>query len=264
MEIPLLAPMIPSLLVIPAMGLLSRINTNSPVAAEIRRKTLHMSVGLGALCFPLFLTTPAMVLTAVAAVLAWMLAVRLVPALRACLGCVLHDTDRTSYGEIYFAFAIACLLMLPQPTPVHYAAPLLILTIADAVAAITGRQWPRGKLRGPARGKTITGLRRLLSRRIRYYRITSGLVGTSIRTTGNRNQFRHRRAYHLRRSAQPAWFGQPDGASRRLDGLVHNGNRGLVLVQVARTTVVETGDAPVRTQGVVFDVCRNSKIYTEC
>ena len=69
MDNPFLAFAIPSLLVVPAMGLLSRISADSPFATEVRRKALHVAVGLAALSFPLFLTTPAMVLTAVAAVL---------------------------------------------------------------------------------------------------------------------------------------------------------------------------------------------------
>jgi phytol kinase len=157
MDNPLLALAIPSLLVVPAMGLLSRISAKSPFATEVRRKALHVAVGLAALSFPLFLTTPAMVLTAVAAVLAWMVAVRLVPVLRIRFGCVLHDARRKSYGDIYFALAIACLLMLPRPTPALYAVPLLILTVADAAAAIAGRRWPRGELHGRACGKTLTG-----------------------------------------------------------------------------------------------------------
>ena len=183
MDNPLLALAIPSLLVVPAMGLLSRINAESAVAAEIRRKALHVGVGLAALSFPLFLTSPAMVLAAVAAVLTWMLAVRFVPVLRNRFGCVLHETGRRSYGEIYFAFAIACLLMLPQPTPAHYAAPLLILTVADAAAAIAGRRWPIGRLRGPANGKTLMGC---IAFAVTAFLVTAGLLAWFGTITGPR------------------------------------------------------------------------------
>ena len=63
--------------------------------------------------------------------------------------------------------------MLPQPTPALYAAPLLILTIADAVAAIAGRCWPMGRLRGPANGKTLTGS---IAFAVTAFVVTAGLL----------------------------------------------------------------------------------------
>ena len=157
MNASLFALALPSLLIVPAMGLLSRIKSESPIGCELKRKSLHIAVGFTALAFPLFLTSVWMVLSAITIVLCWMAAVRIVPALRKRFGCVLHDADRESFGEVYFGFAIACLLMLPQPGLVHYAAPILILTLADSAAAIAGRAWPVGPLRGLTSGKTMSG-----------------------------------------------------------------------------------------------------------
>lgn len=153
----LFALALPSLLIVPAMGLLSRRKGESPFGCELKRKSLHIAVGFTALSFPLFLTGVWSILSAVALVLAWMAAVRSVPVLKRRFGRVLHDADRESYGEVYFGLAIACLLMLPQPSPAHYAAPLLILTLADSAAAIAGRMWPIGPLRGLTSGKTFSG-----------------------------------------------------------------------------------------------------------
>jgi phytol kinase len=139
------------------MGLLSRVKSKSPLGNELKRKSLHIGVGLTALSFPIFLTDVWMVLGAVALVLTWMAAVRLLPPLQRRFGRVLHDTGRKSFGEVYFGFAIACLLLLPQPNPAHYAIPLLILTFADSAAAIVGGVWPVGRLRGLTSGKTFLG-----------------------------------------------------------------------------------------------------------
>lgn len=157
MDNPFLALVLPSLLIVPAMGLLSRVQSESPLGAEIRRKAFHVSVGLVALSFPALLREPASIVCALALVIAWMLAVRLVPALKARFGCVLHGADRVSWGELWFAISIALLLLSPWAHPVLYVVPLLILTLSDALAAIVGRAWPRGKWPPPVSGKSLSG-----------------------------------------------------------------------------------------------------------
>jgi len=157
MDNPLIAFLAPSLLLVPAMGLLSRIEGGSPVRMEVRRKSLHVLAGLVALTFPLFLTNAGIVACALGLVVAWMLAVRKLPALRARFGCVLHDAGRVSRGELYFAVAIAGLLLIARDTPPLYVAPLLILTLADTAAAIAGRGWPVAALPACTGGKTVSG-----------------------------------------------------------------------------------------------------------
>jgi phytol kinase len=157
MDNPILASLAPSLLLVPAMGLLSRIDGGSPVRQEIRRKALHVVAGLVALTFPLFLTNGWLVAAALGLVVSWMLAVRTVPALRTRFGCVLHDAGRVSRGELYFALATAFLLLVARDAPVYYVAPLLILTLADTAAAIVGRGWPKGMMPACTGGKTVSG-----------------------------------------------------------------------------------------------------------
>jgi phytol kinase len=157
MDNPLLALFIPSLLIVPAMGLLSGIESHSAVTSELRRKALHLGVGLTALSFPLFLTNVWLVVSALGIVFSWMLAVRKIPALSRRFGCVLHGAGRKSHGELYFSVAIAGLLLLPQSNPALYVVPVMILAIADAAAAVVGRAWPIGHLGGLARGKTASG-----------------------------------------------------------------------------------------------------------
>ena len=157
MDNPFVALLLPSLLIVPAMGLLSRVRSRSLLGAEIRRKALHVSVGLVGLSFPFLLREPASIVFALALVVAWMLAVRFVPALGARFGCVLHGAGRASWGELWFAVSIALLLLSPWPHPVLYVAPLLILTLSDALAAIVGRAWPYGRWPAPLSAKTLSG-----------------------------------------------------------------------------------------------------------
>jgi len=153
----LLALVLPPLLLVPAMGLLSRIQSNNGLAEEWRRKALHIGVGLVALTFPFYLTAAWMVIGALGLSLLWMVAVRRVPLLNKRFGCVLHDVDRISHGEIYYALAIAGLLLATFAEPLLYIIPLSILAIADAAAAIAGRTFTSRRLSGLFAGKTIIG-----------------------------------------------------------------------------------------------------------
>jgi phytol kinase len=157
MDSSLFALAIPPLLLIPAMGLLSRIRSSLDITEELKRKALHVATGLTALSFPLYFTSPWMVCAALGMVLAWMIAVRRLPLLRQRFGACLHTTKRVSFGEIHFALALAVLLLLTPSQPLLYVIPLLVLTLADSAAAIAGRLAPLGKLRGPAAGKTLVG-----------------------------------------------------------------------------------------------------------
>jgi len=153
----LFALALPSLLLVPAMGLASRLKCRRGIGNELKRKALHICTGLAALTFPVFLTSPWQICTALGVVVAWMIAVRISPWLRRGIGACLHDSQRISYGEIYFALSVAALLLMTGERPLLYIIPLLILTFADAAAAIIGRLWPFGPLRGFANGKTLSG-----------------------------------------------------------------------------------------------------------
>lgn len=154
---PFFALLLPPLLLIPAMGLLSHIESETPLETELRRKAFHISVGLASLTFPLFLTRPWMVIVALSFAVGWMCCVRKVPAMTRHFGRVLHDTDRISHGELYFAVSIATLLLASNGVSILYVVPVLVLTIADALAAMVGRLCPILPLGGLARGKTASG-----------------------------------------------------------------------------------------------------------
>jgi phytol kinase len=148
---------IPPVLLISAMFILSRINGKQIIVRELKRKALHICIGVTAISFPLFLNETWMIVAAVGLVVAWLMAVRQVPAFRQHFGSVLHDIRRKSLGEIYFALSIGGLLLLTQNEPVLFVIPILILALADAVAAIVGKILPIVPLAGIARGKTAAG-----------------------------------------------------------------------------------------------------------
>ena len=111
MENSLLALALPPLLIVPAMGLLSRTRGHDSIGCELRRKALHVCVGLSSLVLPLLLTQTWTILAAFALVAGWFVAVRSMSCLQQRFGRVLHDAGRESWGEMYFAVALAGLLL---------------------------------------------------------------------------------------------------------------------------------------------------------
>lgn len=105
---------------------------------ELVRKLLHVPMGLIALTFPwLFHSALPVVLLAGLAV-AWLLALRFYQPLKQQLGSVLGGVERRSLGEIYFPLAVSLLFLFSEGDPLLYCIPMLILTLADAIAAIIG------------------------------------------------------------------------------------------------------------------------------
>lgn len=120
---------------------------------ELTRKLLHIGMGTVTLTFPwLFAEAWPIVVLGVLSV-SGMLALRLVKGLKSSLGCVVTGVSRVSLGEVYFPLAVALLFLLyladGDPSPVRrkllYCIPLLLLTVADAAAALIGVNY--GKLR---------------------------------------------------------------------------------------------------------------------
>ncbi len=113
--------------------------------AELVRKLLHVGMGSVVLTFPWLFdrTWPVVLLAAIAT--AALAVVRLAPALRDGVGTVLNRVQRPSLGEIYFAIAVGVLFWLSAGNPLLFCLPMLIMTLADATAALIGLAY--GKVR---------------------------------------------------------------------------------------------------------------------
>lgn len=105
---------------------------------ELKRKILHTGLGLSTLTFPLLFHQVWEVGLLSAIIVAVMIALRRLPALKAKMGSSLHDVERTSFGEIFFALSVLVLFVLGHDRPVLYVVPLVILTLSDAAAALVG------------------------------------------------------------------------------------------------------------------------------
>jgi phytol kinase len=113
---------------------------------EVLRKLMHVGTGLVVLTFPWVFAShrwPPLVLAGVGAIA--LAAVRFVPMLKTRLGGVLTGVSRLSWGEIYYPVAVAVLWVLADGDWLLFAVPMLIMTLADAMAALVGIAY--GKIR---------------------------------------------------------------------------------------------------------------------
>jgi phytol kinase len=113
------------------------------VSAEICRKSLHVGMGAVTVIFPWVFSENWPVLVLTGGFVALLLALRFVPVLRERYGAILCGVGRTSWGEIYFPIAVGVLFVLTRDRPIFYAIAILILTLADAAAALIGASFGR-------------------------------------------------------------------------------------------------------------------------
>lgn len=117
---------------------------------ELVRKLLHMGMGLVTLTFPwVFDSAWPVILLAVLSLVA-MVALKS-GRFRAGPGQVLHGVARESQGEMYFVASVTLLFVLAHKTPLLFVVPVLILTFADATAALIGVRY------GLARYQSVEG-----------------------------------------------------------------------------------------------------------
>lgn len=105
--------------------------------AEISRKIVHISLGLTTLSFP-FIFRDTWIVWTMCGVSITALLILKYSKLKQSLGASLHSVERHSFGDILFPFSVAVLFQLAHTTPVFYIIPVLVLTLADALAAIIG------------------------------------------------------------------------------------------------------------------------------
>jgi phytol kinase len=110
---------------------------------ELLRKLLHVGMGLVVISFPWVFQQrwPVLLLAGVSAVL--MAAVKHIPRLRAGIGSVVTGVNRPSLGEVCFPAAVASLCLLSRGDKLLFVVPMLIMTLADAVAALVGLAYGR-------------------------------------------------------------------------------------------------------------------------
>lgn len=147
----------------------SRLAKMAQLDPEVGRKLVHISLGLYCLTFP-YVFDEAWEVGATCG-LALLVFVAARGAARKSLGGGLHAVERTSYGELLFAVAVALLFWLkdghfvsttmhqkPPPGEILYLLPILVLTLCDAASALVGSRYGRRVFRIEDGNKSVEGV----------------------------------------------------------------------------------------------------------
>ena len=108
---------------------------------ETVRKLMHSLMGLVTLTFPwLFQETwPVWLLAGSSMLLLFLL--RTLPVLKSGVSNVLNAVERNTLGEVYFPLAVAAIFQLSSGNLVLYLIPVMVLSFADAMAAVVGLRY---------------------------------------------------------------------------------------------------------------------------
>jgi phytol kinase len=108
---------------------------------EIQRKLLHIVLGLVSLSFPFVFETTFEVALLLLSAFFIQLSIRYIPLLRRTLGESIYGVNRSWVGAGLFLISILALFIYSNGDYALYAGPLLLVTFADAFAAIFGTQY---------------------------------------------------------------------------------------------------------------------------
>ena len=126
------------------------------ISPELSRKAIHIGLGLFTLSFPwLFKETFTVWSMGIISIIA-LLGLRF-NKLKATLGDSLYGVERHSYGEIFFPISVAVLFQLSHQTPVFYVVSILVLTLADSLAAIIGVYYGKAHYNAAEGIKSVEG-----------------------------------------------------------------------------------------------------------
>ena len=125
--------------------------------AEMSRKLLHVSMGAILCPLPWVFESALPVVALCAIYVGLLIARRFLAALDNHVSGVLDGVGRKSLGEFLFPITVGAVFVLAGGDRAAYLIPLLVLTFADAAAALVGRRY--GTLRYPTPGgcKSLEG-----------------------------------------------------------------------------------------------------------
>lgn len=124
---------------------------------EWLRKLAHIGTGLISSSFPWLFSSAAPALFVCASSIVLLLALRYLPPLRSQMAGVLDGVSRDSYGELYFPLSVAALYLLSHGNKILFVVPILVLTFADTIAALTGQQYGKHQYAAAGGSKSLEG-----------------------------------------------------------------------------------------------------------
>lgn len=139
------------------LAVLNYLNQRIRIHPEVLRKALHVTMGLVAMCLPWIFHEPTPVIWLGLACIVLLLLIKYIRALKRHLGSSLNLVNRNSLGEIYFTLGVVITFVLAEGNTTLYVLPILILTFADALAALSGTFSGIRRFTTPDGEKTIIG-----------------------------------------------------------------------------------------------------------
>lgn len=140
-----------------ALWIVCWLDRRSAGAAEFSRKLLHVAMGLILCPLPWLFHRPAPVIALCGVYIALLIARRYLAALDNHVGAIIDGVGRRSIGEFLFPVAVALLFVAASGDRASYLAPLLVLTLADAAAAVVGKRYGTCHYAAPGGCKSIEG-----------------------------------------------------------------------------------------------------------
>jgi phytol kinase len=122
---------------------------------EVSRKAAHVALGLSMLACPILFAEPWPIAVLSGAALFVIAVMRWLPAIKSKFGGVVGGVARGSGGDLYFPLSALLLYWITDGDLILFGVPILILTVADALAAVIGVFYGRTKLVGA--DKTVEG-----------------------------------------------------------------------------------------------------------
>lgn len=141
-----------------AMAGVRALGSRFGLSAELQRKLVHVTTGFYALTLPFTFSSVAAATLLLALSLVVLVALRRPRFARAGFAASLHGVARRSHGEIYLVFAVGFLLWFSAGDIALYVLPLLVLTLADAAAALAGTRYGRRHFSVAAGSKSWEGV----------------------------------------------------------------------------------------------------------
>ena len=111
------------------------------IGGEASRKLVHIGMGLICAAFPWLFHSSGPVFLIAGIACAVIVTVNRIPT----LAPVLRDIDRSSEGEFYFPLGVALCFHFSRGEPALYCPPILMLALADALAALMGKRFGRAR-----------------------------------------------------------------------------------------------------------------------
>jgi phytol kinase len=127
------------------------------ITPEQVRKMAHIGTGALAMSFPWIFSSPWAVCLVCSLAALLMAGIQYFPPLQSRLGGVLHSVGRTSRGDLYFPISVALLFVLARGNKLLYVVPILVLTLADSMAALLGEQYGKHGYSGIGGIKSMEG-----------------------------------------------------------------------------------------------------------